>query len=208
MLQVKTVTENQTDEELVANVRTEDSASEVAAAELFLRYESIIKSIASNYFVPGADSDDVEQEGRMGLFKAMLNYNSERSDKFRPFALMCIKQQILTALKTAHRKKNTPLNSYISLDKPIDEHEDESRLPVSDENNPESIFIDRESRETMDYIIDTSLNDSERQILNYYIKGYTYKEIADIIGKNSKAVDNAIQSIKRKLRLKIKFGKR
>lgn len=204
MLQINTAIENQTDEELIEIARTESSASETAAAEIFLRYEVIIKSIASNYFVPGADSDDVEQEGRMGLFKAMLNYNSERSDKFRPFALMCIKQQILTAMKTAHRKKNTPLNSYISLDKPINEHEDENRLPVSDENNPESIFIDRENRETMDYIIDTYLSDGERLILNYYIKGCTYKEIADIIGKNVKAVDNAIQSIKRKLRTKIK----
>lgn len=204
MLQVNTADEKRTDEELIADMRMESSASENAASELFFRYEPIIKSIASNYFVPGADSDDVEQEGRMGLFKAMLNYDAERSNKFRPFALMCIRQQILTAMKTAHRKKNTPLNSYISLDKPVDEHEDESRLPVSDENNPEAIFIDRESRETMDYIIDTSLNDSERQILNYYIKGCTYKEIADIIGKNAKAVDNAIQSIKRKLRMKIK----
>lgn len=202
MLQVNI--KNQTDEELVAIARTESSASGNAAAEIFLRYELIIKSIASNYFVPGADSDDVEQEGRIGLLKAMLNYNVERSDKFRPFALMCIKQQILTAMKTAHRKKNTPLNSYISLDKPVNEHEDESRLPISDENNPESIFIDRESRETMDYIIGTSLNDSERLILNYYIKGCTYKEIAYKTGKTVKAVDNSIQGIKRKLRMRIK----
>ena len=204
MVQVNTAIENQTDEELVEIARTESSDSGNAAAELFLRYESIIKSIASNYFVPGGDSDDVEQEGRMGLFKAMLNYSSERSDKFRPFALMCIKQQILTAMKTASRKKNTPLNSYVSLDKPINEHEDESGLSLSDENNPEAIFIDRESRETMDYIIDTSLNDVERMILNYYIKGCTYKEIACKMGKTVKAVDNSIQSIKRKLRMRIK----
>ena len=197
-------TKNQTDEELIAAARMESSDSGSAVAELFLRYEPIIKSIASNYFVPGGDSDDVEQEGRMGLFKAMLNYSSERSDRFRPFALMCIKQQILTAMKTASRKKNTPLNSYISLDKPVNEHQDESGFALSDENNPEAILIDRESREIMDYIIDTSLNDNERKILNYYIKGYTYKEIACKTEKTVKAIDNAIQSIKRKLRMKIK----
>lgn len=204
MLQDNAVIVELTDEELVAETRAESSLSRAAVAEIFFRYEAVIKLIASNYFVPGGDSDDVEQEGRMGLFKAILNYDSERSDRFRPFALMCIRQQILTAMKTAHRKKNTPLNSYISLDKSSYEYDEENRLPASDETNPEAIFIDRERREAMDYIINTSLNTSEREILNYYIKGRTYKEIADAAGKTVKSVDNSIQSIKRKLRMKIK----
>lgn len=204
MLQDNAVIAALTDEELVAETRAESSVSGRTVAEIFFRYESVIKSIASNYFVPGGDSDDVEQEGRMGLFKAILNYDPERSNRFRPFALMCVRQQILTAMKTAHRKKNTPLNSYISLDKPSDEYDEENRLPVSDENNPEAIFIDRERKEAMDYIINTSLNAGEREILDYYIKGRTYKEIADAAGKTVKSVDNSIQSIKRKLRMKIK----
>ena len=135
MLQDNAVIAALTDEELVAETRAESSVSGRTVAEIFFRYESVIKSIASNYFVPGGDSDDVEQEGRMGLFKAILNYDPERSNRFRPFALMCVRQQILTAMKTAHRKKNTPLNSYISLDKPSDEYDEETDKKTWDWGN-------------------------------------------------------------------------
>lgn len=192
--------DTKTDEYLIGDVRSESPESEKAAAELFGRYEPMVKAIASNYFVPGGDADDVEQEGRLGLFKALLNYDMSRSDKFRPFAIMCIKQQILTAMRAASRQKNIPLNSYISLDKPGDDREEENRLPVSDDNNPEAIFIDREKRETMDYIINSSLSGAERDVLDLYIKGMTYKEIAAELRKTTKFVDNTIQSIKRKLK--------
>lgn len=188
-----------TDEQLVCDARGETASSATAVSELFGRYELTVKAIASNYFVPGGDADDVEQEGRLGLFKALLNYDISRSDKFRPFAIMCIKQQILTAMKAASRQKNIPLNSYISLDKQNDDRDEENRLPVSDENNPEAIFIDREKRETMDYIINTSLAEAEREVLGLYIKGMSYKEIALNTGRTTKSVDNTIQGIKRKL---------
>ena len=190
-------------DELLVDLSHGDSP-EPAVAEIFLRYEPTIRSISSNYFVPGADADDVCQEGRIGLFKAMVNYDPSRNDKFRPFAVMCIRQQILNAVRSAARKKHMPLNSYVSLDEPVYEREEDGSLAAAQgESNPEVIFIDRESREGIDHIINSSLTPAEREVLSFYIKGVTYKDIANATGKNVKAVDNTIQSIKRKLKPKI-----
>lgn len=192
------------DERLCSLLSPEHAADEFAA-ELFSRYEPVVKGIASNYFVPGAEAEDVMQEGRIGLFKAVINYDPERSDKFKPFAIMCIKQQIQSAVRKAARKKHIPLNSYVSLDTPArDVEEDASFIAAGGESNPESIFINRESREDISRIINTSLSEKERAVLDLYIKGRTYREIADIIGRNTKYVDNTIQAAKRKLRARIK----
>jgi len=193
-----------TDERLCELLSPESSSDEFAA-ELFARYEPVVKGIASNYFVPGAEAEDVMQEGRIGLFKAVINYDPARSDKFKPFAIMCIKQQIQSAVRSAARKKHIPLNSYVSLDTPTrDVEEDASLAAAGGGSDPEAIFIDRESREDISRIIDRSLSDAERTVLDLYIKGRSYKEIADLTGKNTKYVDNTIQAIKRKLRARIK----
>ena len=175
-------------------------------AQLFERYEPTIRSIASNYFVAGADSDDVIQEGRLGLFKALLNYDRDKNDHFKPFAIMCIKHQIQSAALSASRQKHIPLNFYISLDdNGCDNDEDFIFTSVAgtDGQNPESIVIDRENRENLGDIINTALNASEIEVLQEYIKGESYKSIANKTNKSVKAVDNMLQSIKRKLKQRI-----
>lgn len=189
------------DEALVTEMQNDG-----AAAELFGRYEQTIRAIAANYFVAGADADDVIQEGRIGLFKAVVNYSPDRSDKFRPFALMCIKRQIQTAAMSASRKKHMPLNSYVPLDKTVLENDEDGGIFEAAEaegKNPESILIDRENREDIGYIINNSLNPAEREVLALYIQGVSYKDIARMTNRTVKSVDNAIQSIKRRLKAKI-----
>lgn len=176
-------------------------------AQLFERYEPVIKAIAANYFVAGGDSDDVIQEGRLGLFKAMLNYDKEKCNRFKPFAILCIKRQIQTAAMSASRQKHIPLNSYISLDNSLFDDEDDGAIfEVAEgaEKNPETIIIDRENREDMDDIINNTLNTSEIEVLRLYMLDKSYKEIAQTTGKTVKAVDNTLQSIKRKLKQRIK----
>lgn len=175
-------------------------------AQLFERYEPTIRAIASNYFVAGGDLDDVIQEGRLGLFKALLNYNCDKNDRFKPFAIMCIKHQIQSAALSASRQKHIPLNSYISLDdNGCDNDEDFIFTSVAgtDGLNPEAIVIDRENRENLGDIINNVLNASEIEVLQEYIKGESYKSIATKTNKSVKAVDNMLQSIKRKLKQRI-----
>lgn len=196
-----------TDEALVRKAHSMISDSNNAVAEILLRYEPTVRAIASKYFVAGADDDDVIQEGRIGLFKAIVNYSYSRSDKFKPFAIMCIKRQIQTAVMSASRKKHMPLNSYVSLDIAASQDGDGLQLPElaeSEEKSPESILIDRESREDIGYIINNSLNPAEKDILILYMRGDSYKDIADQTGKTVKSVDNTIQGIKRKLKARIK----
>lgn len=176
-------------------------------AHLFERYEPTIRAIAANYFVAGGDADDVIQEGRLGLFKAILNYNKEKSNQFKPFAILCIKHQIQSAAMSASRQKHMPLNSYISLDNTSYEDDDDfsfCTIAETDEKNPEAIVIDRESRENLGDIINSSLNESEIEVLQEYIKGESYKAIAEKTGKSVKAIDNMLQSIKRRLKQRIK----
>ncbi len=197
---------NRSDEELAKEaMRALDDSRTIA--QLFERYEPIIKAIASNYYVAGGDSDDVLQEGRLGLFKAMLNYDSQKSDSFKPFAIMCIRRQIQSAVQSASRQKHMPLNTYVSFYTPSRDDSDDSgvlEVPEVEEKNPENILIDRENREDMDDIISHVLNPSEIEVLQLYIAENSYKEIAQKTGKTVKAVDNMLQSIKRKLKHKIK----
>lgn len=175
-------------------------------AQLFERYEPTIRAIAANYFVAGGDSDDVIQEGRLGLFKALLNYNEDKSDRFKPFAIMCIKHQIQSAALSASRRKHMPLNSYISLDNTGYENDDDftfAPIAETEDKNPEAIVIDRENRESLGDIINSLLSEAEIEVLQEYIKGESYKAIAQRTNRSVKAVDNMLQSIKRKLKQRI-----
>ena len=187
------------DEALVAEAQ---SGNDKALSEILTRYEGLVRSKASPYYVAGADEDDVIQEGRIGLLGAVRNFDVKKNKCFLPFAVMCIKNQIMTAIKKASRLKHAPLNSYVSLDNTIfdDENTPLGNTVESDDMNPEAILIDRENREGIEYIISKSLNSFELEILNGYINGESYKQIAQKVGKSVKSVDNSLQSIKRKLK--------
>ncbi|MBQ6908210.1 MAG: RNA polymerase sporulation sigma factor SigH, partial [Clostridia bacterium] len=159
---------------------------------------------ARTYFLVGADHEDIVQEGMIGLFKAIQSYNPEKQSGFRAFAELCITRQMITAIKSATRQKHAPLNSYISLDRPLfDEEYEVTLMDVigSDEKiaNPEDIIIGQEQYKSMEQSLAKELSSFEREVLAYYLQGKTYQEIGDILQKNYKSIDNALQRIKKKI---------
>lgn len=189
-----------TDEELLALLRGGDQEAE---RELYERYKQTVRSRARTYFLIGADHEDLVQEGMIGLYRAVLEYDPEKAASFHTFADLCITRQILTAIKRASRKKHGPLNSYVSLNRPVFEKESEvtlldmvQNLRVSD---PEEQYIGQENCEQLLCIIREQLSDLERRVLGLYLEGRSYQEIAELLHKTPKAIDNAIQRVKRKL---------
>ena len=167
------------------------------------KYENFVKSKAKSYFLIGADKEDIYQEGMIGFYKAIRDYKPDKSTSFKAFAEICVTRQIITAIKTATRQKHIPLNTYVSLNKPIYEEESERTLldvlagiKISD---PEELII---SKEQMDYIedkIENVLSDLELEVLTSYLDGKSYQEIACDLERHSKSIDNALQRVKRKL---------
>ena len=198
-METKTLKE-MSDEELVARAQNGDTD---CLSELFTRYEGLVRSRTSAFFIAGSEHDDVIQEGRIGLLNALRKFDSSKNESFMPFAVLCIRNQIQSAIRNASRLKHRPLNQYIPLHGKGSDDED---LPdyfsgtEAEALNPESIFIDRENLRGLELIIGQTLNEQELEILNAYIDGDSYKQIADKIGKTPKAVDNALQGIKRKLK--------
>ncbi len=187
------------DEELVEIAR---SKNHNALEELISRYRNLVKARAKSYYIPGADNDDIVQEGLIGLYKAVMDFDSNKTPYFRAFAAACVKNNIITAVKTATRKKNSPLNSYISLTNGAYDDDDESlinTLMPEKDLNPEEIVIDRENLDGIEYTINKSLSKLELEVLYEYLKGMTYQDIADSLSKDVKTVDNALQRIKKKL---------
>ncbi len=189
------------DEELVERARSDN---EVALEELIGRYKGSVLSKARTYFLIGADREDIIQEGMIGLIKAIRDYKSDRLVVFRAFAEICITRQIITAIKTATRQKHIPLNSYISLSRPLydDENNNQTLLELIESDasfNPEERMLVTESYKGVDQKIYKLLSKFERQVLEYYLSGRTYLEISDATKKSAKSVDNALQRIKRKL---------
>lgn len=176
---------------------------EDASAFLLNKYKNFVRSKAHSYFLVGADHEDIVQEGMLGLYKAIRDYREERLSSFRAFAELCITRQIITAIKTATRQKHIPLNSYISLNKPIyEEDSDRTLLDVITEegmSNPEEMFIDREDLSFIEGRIGQMLSPLEKQVLVRYMEGKTYVQISDEMGRHVKSIDNALQRIKRKL---------
>lgn len=188
------------DEELVKLAKDKDYE---ALEEIVLRYRNLVNSRANSYYIPGAEKDDIIQEGLIGLYKAVMEFDETKTMYFRTFAAACVKNNILTAVKTAGRKKNSPLNSYISLTKSTyDDEDNESLLDImalGEVQNPESIVIDRENVDGIEYTINKVLSKFELEVLLEYLQGKSYNEIASSLDRDVKAVDNAVQRLKKKL---------
>jgi len=193
--------ENMVDEEIV---RVAQQDGDGAALEYLLnKYKNFVRTKARSYFLIGADHEDIVQEGMIGLYKAIRDFREDRLSSFRAFAELCITRQIITAIKTATRQKHIPLNSYISLNRPIyEEDSDRTLLDVITEDapsNPEEMLIDREDLSVIEGRIGSMLSDLEKQVLIRYIEGKSYVEISEEMNRHVKSVDNALQRIKRKL---------
>ena len=189
-----------TDEQVVLLAQEPDS---LALEYLLNKYKNIVRTKARSYFLIGADHEDIVQEGMIGLYKAIRDYRAEKLSSFRAFAELCVTRQIITAIKTATRQKHIPLNSYISLNKPIyEEDSDRTLLDVITEegmSNPEEMIIDREDLSLIEGKIGQMLSDLEKDVLVRYMEGKSYVEIADEMHRHVKSIDNALQRIKRKL---------
>ena len=189
-----------TDEQVVLLAQGEDSQ---ALEYLLNKYKNFVRTKARSYFLIGADHEDIVQEGMIGLYKAIRDYREEKLSSFRAFAELCITRQIITAIKTATRQKHIPLNSYISLNRPIyEEDSDRTLLDVITEegiSNPEEVLIDREDLSFIEGRIGQMMSDLEKEVLIRYMEGKSYVQIADEMGRHVKTVDNALQRIKRKL---------
>ncbi len=187
------------DEEIVALAQNDDDD---ALTYLLDKYKNFVRSKARSYFLIGADHEDIVQEGMIGLFKAIRDYKPTRLSSFRAFAELCVKRQIITAIKTATRQKHFPLNSYVSLNKPLyDEESDRTLLDVIEGRvtNPEDLFISQEELERIQNEISTTLSPLEQQVLAAFLNGKSYQEIAEMLDRHVKSIDNALQRVKRKL---------
>ena len=189
-----------TDEQVVRLAQEDDSR---ALEYLLNKYKNFVRTKARSYFLIGADHEDIVQEGMIGLYKAIRDYREEKLSSFRAFAELCITRQIITAIKTATRQKHIPLNSYISLNKPIyEEDSDRTLLDVITEeglSNPEEMMIDREDLTFIEGRIGQMMSDLEKEVLIRYMEGKSYVQIASEMGRHVKSIDNALQRIKRKL---------
>ena len=192
--------DSMTDEQVVLLAQETDGP---ALEYLLNKYKNFVRTKARSYFLIGADHEDIVQEGMIGLYKAIRDYKAERLSSFRAFAELCVTRQIITAIKTATRQKHIPLNSYISLNKPIyEEDSDRTLLDVITEegmSNPEEMIIDREDLSVIEGKIGQMLSDLEKEVLVRYMEGKSYVEIADEMHRHVKSIDNALQRIKRKL---------
>ncbi|MGI6733786.1 MAG: RNA polymerase sporulation sigma factor SigH [Anaerovoracaceae bacterium] len=193
---------NRSEEELV---RLAQNGNGEAEEILIRKYKEVVKTKAHLYFMVGADRDDIVQEGMIGIFKAIRSFDRSRHASFRTFADLCINRQILSAVKQAARKKHSPLNMSVSLNKPIS---DENRfitlsetLPTDSNSDPETLLLVKEALDQIGGNRGNVLSDFESTVWSQYLQGKTYKEIADNLGKQPKSIDNAIQRTKRKLAL-------
>lgn len=188
------------DEEVVSEAKSGD----VRAQEyLITKYQNFVKAKAKSYFLIGADKEDIYQEGMIGLYKAIRDYRPDKLASFKAFAELCVTRQIITAIKTATRQKHIPLNTYVSLNKPIyGEESDRTLLDVLSEakvTDPEEIMIIKEELSHIENEIGQVLSDLEMEVLGSYLDGKSYQEIACDLNRHAKSIDNALQRVKRKL---------
>lgn len=188
------------DEEILHMVK---QGNKLALDYLIEKYRSFVHAKAQTYFLIGSDREDVIQEGMIGLYKAIRDYDVDKLASFKRFAELCIKRQIITSIKTATRQKHIPLNSYVSLDKPIyDEESDRTLLDViagSRAIDPQELLINRERFSFVEDKLSDSLSELEKKVLHLYLDGCSYEEISKQLNRHVKSVDNALQRVKRKL---------
>ena len=195
-----------TDEDLVEAVR---NGNDEALEYLIHKYRNFVRAKARSYFLIGADREDIIQEGMIGLYKSIRDFREDKLTSFKAFAELCITRQIITAIKTATRQKHIPLNSYVSLDKPIyDEDSDRTLLDVicaARVSDPEELVIHQEEFDDIELKMAELLSDLERQVLMLYLDGRSYQEIAIDLDRHVKSIDNALQRVKRKLEKYLTF---
>ena len=188
------------DEELIVRYRDGDTD---AMDFIFERYKHLVRKKAKAMFLAGGDNDDLIQEGMIGLYKAIRDYNTDREASFATFASMCINRQMITAVAASNRKKNMPLNTYVSYDMPAGGDEDSDMrlvdiLQSQTELNPEKLLIDKEHNWDLKSRLKEVLSTFEQQVLTYYLEGMDYTAIAKKMQKPPKSVYNALQRIRSK----------
>lgn len=192
--------ETMADEEVVGYAR---EGCDLALEYLINKYKNFVRAKARSYFLIGADREDIIQEGMIGLYKAIRDFRHDKLASFRAFAELCITRQIITAIKTATRQKHIPLNSYISLNKPIyDEDSDRTLLDILSGTritDPEELIVSREEFDDIEERMGKILSDLEWKVLMSYLEGKSYQEIAGDLERHVKSIDNALQRVKRKL---------
>jgi RNA polymerase sporulation-specific sigma factor len=190
-----------TDEDLVLAARSGDDA---ALCEVLDTYRKFARMKARSYFLVGADREDIVQEGMIGLYKAIRDFNPDMQTSFRAFAELCVTRQIITAIKTATRQKHGPLNNYVSFSRPVGEDDGGDRvlgdvIPAVAISDPADLVISAERIRALQAHFDAVLSDLETEVLRLYVEGKSYQEIAERLQRHVKSIDNALQRIKRKL---------
>ena len=193
---------NMSDEDLIEIIKSGDKN---ALEYLISKYKELVNMKVSKYFIIGAEKEDIVQEGLIGLFKAVKSYKSDKQNSFKTFANMCIERQLITAIKSSNRQKHMPLNSYLSLNMTAYNNEDDGNdtevVDVLDTNvieDPLDTITKKEYMNTVGNVIDSSLSDFEKKVLNRYVQGESYVKIAEKLDMPVKSVDNAIQRIRKK----------
>ena len=196
------------DEEIIQSAKDGDVNS---LEYLINKYKSFVRAKARTYFLIGADREDIIQEGMIGLYKAIRDFRGDKLSSFRAFAELCITRQIITAIKTATRQKHIPLNSYVSLNKPIfDEESDRTLLDVISEesiSDPEEMMINREEFSGIEVKMGEILSGLEWEVLSLYLQGKSYQEVAEELDRHVKSIDNALQRVKHKLEKYLEEGR-
>lgn len=196
------------DEELIDRIR--DGEEEITDY-IIDKYKNLVRKKAKSMFILGADKDDLIQEGMIGLFKAIRDYDAGRDASFLTFADLCVSRQMYTAVQASGREKHAPLNSYISLYADITEKNDGEEsgnllqvLMAKEESNPEKLMIEKENLETIEAMIEKELSSFEKQVLDLYMTGMSYAQIAKVLGRDVKSTDNALQRLKAKMKRAVK----
>lgn len=192
----------------LALVLAAQAGDQNASSELVRKYRSLVRCKARSYFLVGGDRDDVIQEGMVGLFKAIRDYDPSRQASFRSFAELCVTRQMITAIKTATRRKHTPLNTYVSLSRPAVCDDEGERLltdilAAKDICDPADIVVAAWEGDYIRKGFKEALSPFEARVLKLYMDGCSYQEIADGLDRHAKSVDNALQRIKRKIEAQI-----
>jgi RNA polymerase sporulation-specific sigma factor len=198
------------DEEIIKRIHKGDQP---AVDFLMEKYKHLVRNKAKTLFLIGGDRDDLIQEGMIGLYKAIRDFRSDRDNSFFNFADLCVSRQIYSAIKASNRKKNIPLNTYISLYTPAygensDNEDKETLVDIIYQkyvSNPEELVIDKENTSMIEYELVRRLSDLEKQVLSLYMQDFKYVQIAEILGKEPKTIDNALTRIKTKLNQVLKL---